>query len=287
LVVQTASGNEENVSTSVFLTVMKGTERLLLTDVLSQSDTELIIKLSMDRLCLPNPQRALAALGLMFTCMYSGKSMDQYSPRPREEQVFVDSGFQLLHQDPDSLILAMERVTVLFDRIKKGYPYEARVITRLLPAFLADFFPAQDIMNKVIGEFLSAHQPYPYLIAKVVFQVFATLHQQQQQGLVKEWVMLSLSNFTQRSPLAMAMWSLTLFFISASTNVWLRSLFPHVIGRMGYMETADRSLFCMCALDFYRQLVEESHKRAFVSTFLTIAAPDSPYSDLVQCISSI
>ena len=56
-------------------------------------------------------------------------------------------------------------------RIKKGYPYEARVITRLLPAFLADFFPAQDIMNKVIGEFLSAHQPYPNLIAKVVFQV--------------------------------------------------------------------------------------------------------------------
>ena len=56
-------------------------------------------------------------------------------------------------------------------RIKKGYPYEARVITRLMPAFLADFFPPQDIMNKVIGEFLSSQQPYPQLIAKVVFQV--------------------------------------------------------------------------------------------------------------------
>ncbi|CAL1538264.1 unnamed protein product [Lymnaea stagnalis] len=287
LVVQTASGNEENVSTSVFLTVMKGTERLLLIDVLTQSDTETIIKLSMDRLCLPNPQRALAALGLMFTCMYSGKSTDQYSPQPREEQMFGDSGFQLLHQDPDSLILAMERVTVLFDRIKKGYPYEARVITRLLPAFLADFFPAQDIMNKVIGEFLSAHQPYPYLIAKVVFQVFTNLHQQKQQGLVKEWVMLSLSNFTQRSPVSMAMWSLTLFFISASTNVWLRALFPHVLGRMGYMEPMDRRLFCLCAVDFYCQLTDDGHKRAFLATFQTIAAPDSPYSDLVQCITML
>ena len=56
-------------------------------------------------------------------------------------------------------------------RIKKGYPYEARVIARVLPAFLADFFPPQDIMNKVIGEFLSSQQPYPQLIAKVVFQV--------------------------------------------------------------------------------------------------------------------
>jgi hypothetical protein len=43
-------------------------------------------------------------------------------------------------------------------RIKKGYPYEARVITRVLPTFLADFFPPQDIMNKVIGEFISVIQ---------------------------------------------------------------------------------------------------------------------------------
>ena len=56
-------------------------------------------------------------------------------------------------------------------RIKKGYPYEARVITRVLPTFLADFFPPQDIMNKIIGEFISSQQPYPQLIAMVVFQV--------------------------------------------------------------------------------------------------------------------
>ena len=56
-------------------------------------------------------------------------------------------------------------------RIRKGFPYEARVITRVLPTFLADFFPPQDIMNKVIGEFLSAQQPHPQLMAKVVFQV--------------------------------------------------------------------------------------------------------------------
>ena len=47
----------------------------------------------------------------------SGKSFDQYSPRPRDEPAFGgESGFQVLYQDPESLILAMERVTVLFDR---------------------------------------------------------------------------------------------------------------------------------------------------------------------------
>jgi len=34
-----------------------------------------------------------------------------------------------------------------------------------------DFFPSQDVMNKVIAEFLSCQQPHPELMADVVFQV--------------------------------------------------------------------------------------------------------------------
>ncbi|KAL5022595.1 hypothetical protein ScPMuIL_001750 [Solemya velum] len=286
MAVSTASGSEDSVSTPVYLAILKGLERLLLTDVLSQQDAEAIMKLSVDRLCLPSPQRSLAGLGLMFTCMYSGKQNDQYSPRPRDqdpsESAFED--FEVIHQDPESLIMAMERVTVLFDRIKKGYPYEARVITRVLPAFLADFFPPQDIMNKVIGEFISSQQPYPQLISKLVFQVFSNLHSQRQFGLVRDWVMLSLSNFMQRTPVAMAMWSLTCFFISASVNQWMRALFPHALGRMGKMEEVDRKLFCLAALDFYRQLTEDSQKRAFHSTFQAITVPDSPYQELLNCL---
>jgi len=45
----TASGNEDSVSTSVYLAILKGLERLLLTDVLSKQDTEAIIKLGVDR----------------------------------------------------------------------------------------------------------------------------------------------------------------------------------------------------------------------------------------------
>jgi len=36
-----------------------------------------------------------------------------------------------------------------------------------------DFFPPQDVMNKVIAEFLSCQQPHPELMANVVFQVRA------------------------------------------------------------------------------------------------------------------
>ncbi|XP_060568114.1 huntingtin-like isoform X3 [Ruditapes philippinarum] len=293
LAISMASSSEEGVSTTVYLAILKGLERLLLTDVLTSQDAEVIVKLSVDRLnyrlfrlCLPSPQRSLAALGLLFTCMYSGKQYDGYSPRPREHETFNMEEPTNLLQDPESLILAMERVTVLFDRIKKGYPYEARVIGRVLPAFLADFFPAQDIMNKVIGEFLSSQQPYPQLIAKVVFQVFSNLHDQRQHGLLRDWVMLSLSNFTQRTPVSMAMWSLTCFFISASTNPWLRNLLSYVLTRMGKIDVIDKHLFCLAGLEFFSQLTDETQRRSFQSTFHTASTNihDSPYTELLNCL---
>ena len=49
LAVLTASGNEDSVSTTVYLAILKALERLLLTDVLSKQDAEAIIKLAVDR----------------------------------------------------------------------------------------------------------------------------------------------------------------------------------------------------------------------------------------------
>jgi len=56
-------------------------------------------------------------------------------------------------------------------------------------------------------------------------QVFEQMIDSNQTSVVHDWVILSLSNFTQRTPLAMAIWSLTCFFISASVNSWLRALY--------------------------------------------------------------
>uniref|UniRef100_K1RTC1 Huntingtin n=1 Tax=Magallana gigas TaxID=29159 RepID=K1RTC1_MAGGI len=89
LAVSTASGNEESVTTPVYLAILKGLERLLLTDVLSQQDSDAIVKL--------------------------GKQYDQYSPLPRDSAAY---DFNVVYQDPESLIVAMERVTVLFDSPK-------------------------------------------------------------------------------------------------------------------------------------------------------------------------
>lgn len=41
---------------------------------------------------------------------------------------------------------------------------------------------------------------------------------------VVNWLMLSLSNLAQRTPLSMAIWSLTICFVSASPNNQLKAL---------------------------------------------------------------
>ncbi|MGH0149362.1 UNVERIFIED_CONTAM: hypothetical protein FKN15_015158 [Acipenser sinensis] len=208
---------EDSTPSVTYHCVLRGLERLLLSEQLSRLDGEALVKLSVDRVNMPSPHRAMSALGLMLTCMYTGK--EKTSPSRMSDP-------DLTAPDSESVIVAMERVSVLFDRIRKGFPCEARVVARILPQFLDDFFPPQDVMNKVIGEFLSNQQPYPQFMATVVYKVFQTLHATGQSSMVRDWVMLSLSNFTQRTPVAMAMWSLSCFFVSASTSQWISALYP-------------------------------------------------------------
>ncbi|XP_064420262.1 huntingtin isoform X1 [Latimeria chalumnae] len=273
------SGSEESTPSIIYHCVLRGLERLLLSEQLSRLDGEALVKLSVDRLNMHSPHRAMAALGLMLTCMYTGKEKSSPGRISNADPTAPDS---------ESVIVAMERVSVLFDRIRKGFPCEARVVARILPQFLDDFFPPQDVMNKVIGEFLSNQQPYPQFMANVVYKVFQTLHTTGQSSMVRDWVMLSLSNFTQRTPVAMAMWSLSCFFVSASTSPWVSALLPHVISRMGKSEQVDVNLFCLVAIDFYRhQIDEELDRRSFQSVFEIVASPGTPYHRLLTCLQSL
>ncbi|KAG8453434.1 hypothetical protein GDO86_000166 [Hymenochirus boettgeri] len=273
------SGSEESTPSMIYHCVMRGLERLLLSEQLSRLDSEALVKLSVDRVNMQSPHRAMTALGLMLTCMYTGK--EKVSPARTTE---VSSAAP----DSESVIVAMERVSVLFDRIRKGFPFEARVVARVLPQFLDDFFPPQDVMNKVIGEFLSNQQPYPQFMATVVYKVFQTLHVTGQSSMVRDWVMLSLSNFTQRTPVAMAMWSLSCFFVSASTSKWISAILPHVISRMGKSEPVDVNLFCLVAIDFYKhQIDEELDRRSFQSVFELVASPGNPYHCLLMCLQNV
>lgn len=63
---------------------------------------------------------------------------------------------------------------------------------------------------------------------------------------------------------------------------------PHVISRMGSSELVDVNLFCLVAMDFYRhQIDDELDRRAFQSVFEAVAAPGSPYHQLLGCLQAL
>lgn len=73
--------------------------------------------------------------------------------------------------DSEEFLLAMEKLAVIFERLKTCRSFEAQQICNVLPHFLCTFFPTQDILNKCIGEFLSGQQTHSKHLANILFVV--------------------------------------------------------------------------------------------------------------------
>ncbi|XP_046737508.1 huntingtin isoform X1 [Diprion similis] len=268
--------NTQNISTSLHQTLLQGLERLVATKSVVGKVAEQIVKVAVDRLKQASPILALPALQLLLTCMYTGAAEKLNNPEIEEP---------LPDEEPEVLVQSIERTSAIFDRIKKGYPMEVEVLCGVLPGVLGDFFPPWEILTKVIGEFLSPQQPHPRLLSAVVFQVCERACNSAQLGLLQEWVVFSLPNFIQSLPIAMSTWCLSCFFISASTNPWLRAFFPHVQSRIGKYEYEDKKILCISAADFYQKLSNTNQKMAFVETFESAAKePGTPFSDILASL---
>ncbi|KAK2585924.1 hypothetical protein KPH14_010508 [Odynerus spinipes] len=263
-----------NISISLHQTLLQGLERLIITKSVVGKVAEQIVKVATERLKQPSPLYALPALQLLVTCMYT-EAADVLN-QPNVEEPLPDI-------EPEPLVRSIERTSAIFDRIKKGYPMEAEILCSVLSGVLGDFFPPSDILTKVIGEFLSPQQPHPRLLSGVVFKVCERACTcTKQMTLLQDWVVFSLPNFIQSLPLAMSTWCLSCFFISASTNNWLRALFPYVQSRIGKYEYEDKKILCIAANDFYHKLPKEDLKKAFVETFEVAAKePGTPFIDIL------
>lgn len=256
--------------------VLRGVERLVLVQQLSTSTVEVIFKLVMDLVLNGTPSTSIAALPLFITALYANVR----NTTALEPGISQDSSAS----DPETLLLVMEKLSIFFDRIRVGYPHEAGVVAGLLGPCLLDILPASQILNKVITEYISSHQPHPHLLASTLFQVFEGAIGESGEGLVQEWVLLSLSNFTQRSPVSLAVWCLTCFFIAASSNRWLRAAFPSVQARLGKLDARDIQIFCLAASHFRQSLATEEQKVKFEAVFQAVATPGSPFQELLDCI---
>ncbi|KAJ8914559.1 hypothetical protein NQ315_010023 [Exocentrus adspersus] len=236
--------------------IMKGLERLVILkkSQLLEKYGKQILKLALNKTRCDNPVVAISGTQLLLSYMYTDCADHlQTSQTLSNEQT-----------SPDHLWIFYAVLSQIF---------------------LMTFFSPSDILTKVIGEFLSPQQPYTQLLSKVVFQVFESAIRQEQLPLLQDWVVFSLSNFTQSFSIGMATWCLTCFFISASSNEWLRSYFPYVQTRVGRYEYEDKKLLCIAGADFYNNLPNEIQKQKFIDNFNKVKdQPDTPFSDLLSSL---
>ena len=66
------SASEEATPSVIYHCALRGLERWLRSEQRARMDAETLVKLSVDRVNMPSPHSARAALGLMLTCMYTG-----------------------------------------------------------------------------------------------------------------------------------------------------------------------------------------------------------------------
>ncbi|XP_022909585.2 huntingtin [Onthophagus taurus] len=268
--------NEQKFTKVFYTAVIKGLERLIITKCLPERLHEQITKLAVDKMKDNNPIYAIPAVQLLISCMYI-ECEDQL------EETEKSNG--IVKTTPDNLVKTIEKVSAIFDKIKKGNLFDVEILCAIIPNILNDFFLPSDILTKVVGEFLSPQQNHPKLLSRVVFQVFESGIKQNQLPLLQDWVVFSLSNFAQSFSVGMATWYLTCFFISASTNRWLRSFFPYVQSRIGRYEYEDKKLLCITGSDFYRNLTTDKQRETFIDTFRKIKNQvDMPYNNLLASL---
>ncbi|GJQ87772.1 hypothetical protein Trydic_g18631, partial [Trypoxylus dichotomus] len=264
----------------VYSSLMKALERVIIKRCVSADLREQILKFAIEKTKENHAIRSLLGVQLMISCMYT-----DYADIRRSGDG-VSAGYS--DDNPDNLVRIVEKISIVFDRIKKGLPFQVEVLCRVLPDVINDFFSPADILTKVVGEYLSPQQKYPALLGRIVFEVFENGIAQSQIPLLQDWVVVSLSNFIQTFSTGMATWYLTCFFISTSTNFWLRSVFPRVRSRIGRLEYEDRLMLCVAGRNFYDGLTTDSQRRIFIDTFRKAkeegGQQDSPFNDLLECL---
>jgi len=242
-----------------------------------------VVKLATDLMTDWPPSAVLPAIQLFLAAMYSSHPPSS-DPSQRPAPI----------TDPEMLMQMMEQMSILFDCVRRAGPTQAQLLAEILPQVLIDFFPASDVVNRVISEFISPGQPHPALLAGVLKQIFRAAVSQDQQGMLTEWVLVSLPNFTRRAPLSHSIWCLSCFFLAASPNPWLQAMFPHLQHRQPPAPSPnsppsstpheDKRLFCLAAADFYTGLSDQRQKEKFIQTFESVAAPGSPYAELLATV---
>lgn len=245
----------------------------MLTSAPTRPLLEKIEKLALDLVKLDNEAFSLAALKLLLSCIYHS-SAEQLENTERCNGIVQD--------EPEIIIQQIEKIEILFAKIRTTTPSGAKIFGDVLCQLLRDLLPPNEILTKVFKE-LMLNQPNPDIIAAVTHQVFRSAIDSSCLALLQEWLLCSLPNFLALPQINKSVWCLTVVFLSASLNQHLLKLFPEVLSLPSYQQLNEREIanFILSAKDFYRQL-DASQKPRFKQIFQQ--SDCFIYQSLLRCL---
>ena len=108
--------------------------------------------------------------------------------------------------------------------LQRAAPLEARLLSRILPHVSLDFFSPEEVLNRTLRELVHPTPLYPDLTARLVFEAFRQLCQREHGATVRQWTLLAVHNLAEMRPLARALSSLRVAFLSCTEDLWLRGV---------------------------------------------------------------
>jgi hypothetical protein len=100
------------------------------------------------------------------------------------------------------------------------------------------------------------------------------LKKQRLDGVVEEWIALSLGNFANRSPPGLGIWSLSCLFCAASSGS-LSTLLPFIRLRSNIYDDLLFDIFTQSGLQFFLEIEMEETRKMFVQA-VGMAVSTSP-----------
>ncbi|XP_052866006.1 huntingtin [Anopheles cruzii] len=237
----------------IYLCILNGLERLVIKGQVVRTLHEKIEKLAIELVKIDNEMFSLSALKLLVTCIYSSCN-EQLESTERCNGIVQD--------EPDIIVQQIEKIEILFAKIRTTTPQGAKVFGNVLCQLIRDLLPPNEILTKVFKE-LMLNQPNPDIIANVTHQLFRSSIDASYLPLLQEWLLCSLPNFLAFPQVNKSVWCLTVIFLSASLNKYLIKLLPEVLSLPSYQQLHEREInnFILSAKDFYCRLDPGSSQR--------------------------
>ncbi|XP_049538102.1 huntingtin [Anopheles darlingi] len=238
----------------IYLCILNGLERLVIRGAVPRMLHDKIEKLAIDLVKIDNEMFSLSALKLLVTCIYTSCN-EQLESTERCNGIVQD--------EPDIIVQQIEKIEILFAKIRSTTPQGAKVFGDVLCQLIRDLLPPNEIITKVFKE-LMMNQPNPDIIATVTYQLFRSAIDASYLPLLQEWLLCSLPNFLAFPQVNKSVWCLTVIFLSASLNPHLIKLLPEVLSLPSYQQLNEREInnFILSAKDFYSRLEPNNSQRS-------------------------